>query len=937
VEAGDFNRDGYQDIAELNSSVASVSVLLGNGDGTFQAGITSAAGGYGAKMTVGDFDHDGYLDLVTNQGGSLDVLKGKGDGSFNLPVPYYVGATANDVESEDVNHDGFDDLVTASFSYGGTTQLMLNNGDGTFGPTRNLAIGPNGLQIEVGDINGDGNEDLVQSGGSSSVGVLYGHGDGTFDSITYYNLGVGVQDMQVADFDGDGLGDLAVTSGSQVALYHGTAAGLGAGGSKYSIAGATRLASGDINGDGHLDLVANNGMALLGRGSGGFYAPTNYAVASGSDLALGDFNGDYGLDAVAATGAAAGVSVTLNGNNDQALLAGATHLVVSSPASTQAGALFDVTVSAVDDNGNVVPGFLGTVGISGAAGTQPVSYTFTAADGGTHTIANAATEFAAGNDSYSVTSPFLPDAVGTIAVTAGAVAKLSLLTDSNKVAGQAASVTVSTYDAYGNFAANYTGTVHFRSSDAQAGLPSDYTFTADDGGTHTFAATLKTAGSQTISAADVAQSAIAGTSGAVRVTPAAAASLSLSGGGGYIGSVNAVQITARDPYGNVATGYNGTVHLASSDANSLTSADAALVSGLGTFTVTPMSLGSQVLSAADLSDATISGSESINVTPGWGVRLSVTPLSATVAGQTQQATVKIYDAFGNISTVFTGWVAISSSDPRAPVTYQYFSASDAGVKSVPVTLFTAGSQAVTIYDAANPGTTFTQTGINVSPAAAASISMTPLQGVVAGTAQSFTVSLADAYGNRATGYRGTVNFSSKDTQAVLPAAYTFTAADAGSHTFSVTFRSSSGQDLTVRDSLNAGLTTMQRDIFITPAAMVGFKMRAPSNVTAGVPFALTLYAVDAYGNSVTGYTGTVHFTGPGGTNLLPADYTFTSADQGEHTFSVTLTSTGTQTINVQDLLVGSLKSSTSVKVTAQTTSGGGSGGGGGAGGGGKTK
>src|SRR6185437_7777328 len=115
----------------------------------------------------------------------------------------------------------------------------------------------------------------------------------------------------------------------------------------------------------------------------------------------------------------------------------------------------------------------------------------------------------------------------------------------------------------------------------------------------------------------------------------------------------------------------------------------------------------------------------------------------------------------------------------------------------------------------------------------------------------------------------------------------------GVHTFSMTFKTSGGQTFVVTDASNATIISSQRDIPITPAAMVGFAFRAPSNVVAGTPFTVVLSAVDAFGNTVTDYTGTVHFNGPsGGGNLLPADYTFSAADQGTHTFTITLASTG---------------------------------------------
>ena len=158
--------------------------------------------------------------------------------------------------------------------------------------------------------------------------------------------------------------------------------------------------------------------------------------------------------------------------------------------------------------------------------------------------------------------------------------------------------------------------------------------------------------------------------------------------------------------------------------------------------------------------------------------------------------------------------------------------------------------------------------------------------------------------------------------------YTFTATDAGSHTFSVTFKSSRGQTFTATDTVTSTMTYFQRDIMISAGAMTGFAFRVPSSATAGVAFAVTLTAVDAFGNTITNYVGKVHFTGPNG---VPVDYTFTAADAGSHVFSVTLSSTGTQTIGVQDTLNGALKGQTSVQIVAS----GGGGGGGGTGGGGK--
>ena len=912
VQIADVNGDGLKDVVGLNSGASSVSVMLQNADGTYQTAVNSAAGGTGTKFAVSDFNHDGKLDIMTVEGYNVDLLKGNGDGSFQAPIAYYASAYPNDIGVGDVNNDGFDDVFTASFSYGGTTQLFINDGHGGFLPSRNLAIGPTGLQVEGADVNGDGNLDLVQTSGNGYISVLMGHGDGTFISAATQNIGMTTQDLKLADFNGDGKIDLAAVNGNQISIFDGTGANTFLAPTTYNVSGASRIQTGDINGDGHQDVIANNGMVLLGRGTGGFYAPTNYGTASGNPIAIGDLNGDGSLDIVSGVATAGGgMNITLNANNDVQLLAGATQISVTTSGSAAAGTPFSVTVTALDADGNVVTGFLGTVSVLGAPGTKPVSYTFTAADNGVHTITNAATLFTAGQGTYTVTSPFLPDASGTIQVTSGAIGKFVLSAQTSSTAGTDSTVTVTAYDAYGNLASAYVGTVTFSSSDVQAGLPANYTFTADDAGTHTFTVNLKTAGYQSVSVVDTLTPTSRSISNLTTVTAAEAASLSVSGGGGFVGSVNAVTIVARDAYGNIATSYNGIVHLSASDPGSTTSADAALVNGIGTFTVTPTKMGAQTLTANDVATGAIIGSETINVTPGWGARFVVDPMpSKTVAGQTQTAHVTVYDAYGNVSTVYTGLVAVTGSDGRS-VSYVYFTPADAGVKDIPVTLYTSGVQSVTFRDYNNPGVTFTQTGITVSSAAVASISVTPLHSTVAGVTQNFTVSARDIYGNIATDYVGTVTFASSDTQATLPATYTFTAADAGTHTFQITYKSAGGQDITVADTttvvapqyyLPASMTYYQRDIMITPGQFSTFttKSSSASNTTAGAAFTVTVSAADAYGNAVTSYTGTAIITSTDAQASLPASHTFTAAEGGTFTFTTALKTAGSQTITFTD-------------------------------------
>jgi subtilisin-like proprotein convertase family protein len=187
---------------------------------------------------------------------------------------------------------------------------------------------------------------------------------------------------------------------------------------------------------------------------------------------------------------------------------------------------------------------------------------------------------------------------------------------SSTTAGKAGSFTVTARDANGNVDTGYTGTVHFTSSDPQAGLPADYTFTAADAGSHTFSAALKTAGTQSLSVTDTAASGLSGTEAGIAVSPAAASRLVVSApAGSTTGTASSVTVTAYDPYGNVATGYTGTVHFTSSDGQAVLPANSTLSHGTGTFGVTWMTAGSQTLTVTDTANGTLAGKATVSVSP----------------------------------------------------------------------------------------------------------------------------------------------------------------------------------------------------------------------------------------------------------------------------------------------------------------------------------
>ena len=169
----------------------------------------------------------------------------------------------------------------------------------------------------------------------------------------------------------------------------------------------------------------------------------------------------------------------------------------------------------------------------------------------------------------------------------------------------------------------------------------------------------------------------------------------------------------------------------------------------------------------------------------------------------------------------------------------------------------------------------------------------------AGTAFNVTVTALDAGGRLANDFLGKVTFTSGDGQAVLPAAYTFTATDQGVKTFTVTLKTAGVQNLTAR----AGGATGSDSVVITPAAASRLRVTPAGTATAGSPFDVTVTALDPFGNVATSYLGTVHLsTDDVGTGVsLAADYTFTGADAGVHTFTggATLVTAGSRTVSAK--------------------------------------
>jgi hypothetical protein len=594
-------------------------------------------------------------------------------------------------------------------------------------------------------------------------------------------------------------------------------------------------------------------------------------------------------------------------------------------------------VSARDAYKNLITTYTGTVHLSSSdpAAVLPPDYTFTANDGGLHCL--PVTLGTAGNQTITATDMANNTVQGsTTVLVANYIPGLHFTVSSTATfvpAGTPFSFTATAWDMYGQVATRYVGTVAFYSSDHAPGvaLPANYTFTSADAGVHTFSAMLVTAANPaSVSFYDTAWVTSGGSGGGgggpggvgggvvVAITPAPASTLVV---GGFPGTTTAgysglFTVTAKDPYGNVATGYTGTVHLTSSDGQAGLPADYAFTSsdhGVHTFNVALKTAGVQSLTATDIASPSLTGSESgITVTPAAASSFAVTGFpSPATRGTAGTFTVTALDAYGNVATGYTGTVHFTSSDPLAGLPADYaFTTANAGVKSFSAILNTLGLQSITATDSGAPALAGSQTGINVNPGASSfSVTGFPFT-TTAGTAATFTVSALDANGNLAPGYLGTVHFTSSDAQAVLPADYTFSAADQGVHTFTVTLRTAGLQSLSASDLLAPAVTGSQAGINVTAAAASSFQVSGfPSTVIAGTQGSVTATAVDSFGNVATGYTGTVHVSSGDPLAQLPADYTFTAADQGVHVFQVTLCRSHFESITVTDVAASALTGS----------------------------
>jgi uncharacterized repeat protein (TIGR01451 family) len=299
IVGGDLNRDGKADLVVANSGSGNVSVLLGNGDGTFQSAVNYGAGIASPEwIFVGDFNGDGKLDVAAfqagntsaNAAGQVSVLLGNGDGTLQAAKVTTLSVYATQMRVADFNGDHWADLAVSEFNNAFSLSLLLGKGDGTFQAAAAVVndlpcaggVGVTDCTVfATADFDRDGKMDLGVAG-SGSLQILLGRGDGTFRSGPTISLSDGyvVGQMAISDLNSDGIADLIVTSTQ------------------------SSCAAFNCRGTAHYSV-------LLGNGDGSFQAEQIFATGSWSrnefgfgesdligDIFAADFDGDGKLDLV---------------------------------------------------------------------------------------------------------------------------------------------------------------------------------------------------------------------------------------------------------------------------------------------------------------------------------------------------------------------------------------------------------------------------------------------------------------------------------------------------------------------------------------------------------------------------------------------------------------------------------------------------------------
>ena len=605
---------------------------------------------------------------------------------------------------------------------------------------------PFATQIDVADFNGDGKPDLlVLDTSDNEATVLLGNGNGTFSPSNYFiPIGGPSVAATVGDFNGDGNMDLVLRYNALPVIE--VLLGNGNGTFQQPLTFATLnspmdIVTGDFSNDGKLDLAfidaAGEIEVMLGNGNGTFGPPIAYTTAgpNAGNLVVGDFNNDGNLDLVFGR---------TNGTNVRILLGNGNGTFM--PPSGIATVINPTYMVAGDFNGD---------------GNLDLAIANEVAGNVYELLGNGDGSFAA------------PTTIDSIDAGLNGLAAADVTGD-----GELGLVLTGPYtDALYVLAGNGDGT--FAMQTVALGFSPQTIAVGDFNGDGLSDLAISSRNSPTIS---ILLNAAPVGSASVAVEPVADHFL-VSGGTATAIAGSPVQftLTAEDYFDNTFPTFSGTVHLTTSDNQALLPADATLTNGVGTFTVTFKTAGTQTVTTIDSLDTGLAGtSQGVTVAAAAATHLAVSAPPAAVAAIAIEVTVTALDQFNNVVAGYGGTVHFTSTDSAASLPTDATLAGGIGILNA--TLNTDGNQTVTATDIATATITGSSGAIAVTGTSTHLAVYTPAD-VTANTPFIFTVTAEDASGNTATSYNGTVAVTSTNSAAVLPTNTTLTN---GSGTFTAT-------------------------------------------------------------------------------------------------------------------------------------------------------
>jgi hypothetical protein len=359
IISADLNADFYSDLAVANQYSDNVSILLNNGDGTFQAAINYGVGGRPSCVFAADLDGDGDSDLAVPNVDSdnVSILKNNGDGTFQAAVNYSVGDWPASIHVADLDGDGDSDLAVTNWR-GSSFSILKNTGDGTFQAAVNYSAGSWPNSVFAADFDGDGDNDLAMGKASTAsyISIFKNNGDGTFQPAVNYGTGTGPRWVIAADLDNDGDNDLATVNGlsDYISILENNGNGTFQPAVNYNVGGySTCVFSVDIDGDEDKDLAVTHFFSnyisiLLNIGDGTFQSAINFIVGDGPGLVFAtDLDNDGDSDLAVGNNHSDNVSILMN----LTINVGSVCVFVN---SNNGSPVQGVTVTVIDENNDPI-------------------------------------------------------------------------------------------------------------------------------------------------------------------------------------------------------------------------------------------------------------------------------------------------------------------------------------------------------------------------------------------------------------------------------------------------------------------------------------------------------------------------------------------------------------------------------------------------------